>query len=55
MGTAVTIYTNRQSSIATHTVRYSFFSESGLIAVGVEDECAWTPPVSLAAQIPNAT
>ena len=32
-----------------------FFSESGLIAVGVEDECAWTPPVSLAAQIPNAT
>ena len=55
MGTAVTIYTNRQSSIATHTVRYSFFSESGLIAVGVEGECAWTPPVSLAAQIPNAT
>ena len=55
MGTAVTIYTNRQSSITTHTVRYSFFSESGLIAVGVEDECAWTPPVSLAAQIPNAT
>ena len=55
MGTAVTIYTNRQSSIATHTVRYSFFSESGLIAVGVEDECAWTPPVSLATQILNAT
>ena len=55
MGTAVTIYTNRQSSIATHTVRYFFFSESGLIAVGVEDECAWTPPISLAAQIPNAT
>ncbi len=55
MGTVVTIYTNRQNSIATHTVRYSFFSESGLIAVGVEDECAWTPPISLAAQIPNAT
>ena len=55
MGTAVAIYTNRQSGIATHTVRYSFFSESGLIAVGVEGECAWTPPVSLAAQIPNAT
>ena len=55
MGTAVTVYTNRQSSIATHTVRYSFFSESGLIAVGVEDVCTWTPPVSLAAQIPNAT
>ena len=23
--------------------------------MGVEDECAWTPPISLAAQIPNAT
>ena len=55
MGTAVTIYTNRQSSIATHTLRYSFFSSNGTIATGVTDSCTWTPPVSLAAQIPNAT
>ena len=55
MGTAVTIYTNRQSSIATHTIRYSFFSSTGTIATGVTTSCTWTPPVSLAAQIPNAT
>ena len=55
MGTAVTIYTNRQSSVATHTIRYSFFSANGTIATGVTTSCTWTPPVSLAAQIPNAT
>ena len=55
MGTAVTIYTNRQSSIATHTIRYSFFSATGTIATGVTTSCTWTPPVLLAAQIPNAT
>ena len=55
MGTAVTIYANRQSSVATHTVRYSFFSSNGTIATDVMDSCTWTPPVSLAAQIPNAT
>ena len=55
MGTAVTIYTNRQSSVATHTLRYSFFSSNGTIATGVTTSCTWTPPVSLAAQIPNAT
>ena len=55
MGTAVAVYTNRQSSIATHIIRYSFFSSTGTIATGVTASCAWTPPVSLAAQIPNAT
>lgn len=54
MGAAVTIYTNRQSNVATHTLRYSFFSSNGTIATGVTDSCTWTPPVSLAAQIPNA-
>ena len=54
MGTQVTLYTNRQSSAATHTLRYSFFSVNQTIATGVTDSCAWTPPVSLAAQIPNA-
>ena len=54
MGTQVTLYTNRQSSAATHTLRYSFFSVNQTIATGVADSCAWTPPVSLAAQIPNA-
>ena len=54
MGTQVTLYTNRQSSAATHTLRYSFFSVNQTIATGVADSCAWTPPISLAAQIPNA-
>ena len=54
MGSSVTLYTNRQSSAATHTLRYSFFSVNETIATGVADSCAWTPPVSLAAQIPNA-
>lgn len=54
MGTPVTIYTNRQSGIATHTLRYSFFSVNETIAAGVADSCTWTPPISLAAQTPNA-
>lgn len=54
MGSAVTIYTNRQSTAATHTLRYSFFSINQTIATSVTDSCSWTPPVSLAAQIPNA-
>ena len=55
MGSAVTIYTNRQSTAATHTLRYSFFTVNQTIATGVADSTTWTPPVSLAAQIPNAT
>lgn len=54
MGSSVTIYTNRQSASATHTLRYSFFSASGVIANGVTLSTSWTPPVSLASQIPNA-
>lgn len=55
MGTAITITTNRQSTAATHTLRYSFLNASGTIATGVTDSASWTPPVSLAAQIPAAT
>ena len=55
MGTSVTIYTNRQSTAATHTLRYGIGTVTGTIATGVADSCTWTPPVSLAAQIPNAT
>lgn len=54
MGTAMQITTNRQSTEATHTLRYSFFNESGTIGTNVGDSLSWTPPVSLAAQIPNA-
>lgn len=54
MGSAVTIYTNRQSTAATHTLRYSFFTVNQTIATNVTDSTTWTPPISLAAQIPNA-
>jgi hypothetical protein len=55
MGSAVTVYTDRKSTSATHTISYSFGGASGQIASGVGDSVAWTPPVSLAAQIPSAT
>lgn len=54
MGTVMRIATNRQSTAATHTLRYSFFTENGTIATDVGDSYEWTPPVSLAAQIPSA-
>ena len=55
LGNAVTINTNRISTSATHTIKYSFGSASGTIATGVGASTSWTPPVSLAAQIPSAT
>ena len=55
LGSAVTIYTNRQSTATTHTLLYSFGSASGTIASNVGASVSWTPPLSLASQIPNAT
>ena len=55
LGSAVTIYTNRQSTATTHTLLYSFGSTSGTIASNVGASVSWTPPLSLASQIPSAT
>ena len=55
MGSAVTIFTNRQSSATTHTISYWFGNTSGSIATNVGASVSWTPPISLASQIPNAT
>ena len=55
MGSAVTIYTNRPSSAVTHTISYWFGNASGAIATNVGASVSWTPPLSLASQIPNAT
>ena len=55
MGTGVTISTNGQSGAATHTILYTFGGASGTIATDVGDSVAWTPPITLAAQIPSAT
>ena len=55
LGSSVTINTNRLSSSATHTLTYTFGSASGTIATNVGASTSWTPPLSLASQIPSAT
>ena len=55
MGSAVTIYTNRVSTATTHTLLYTFGNVSGTIATSVGSSVSWTPALTLAAQIPNAT
>lgn len=55
MGKSVTISTSAVNSAYRHTLRYSFGSASGTIATGIASSTSWTPPVSLANQIPSAT
>lgn len=54
LGTALTINTNRASTAATHTLTYAFGGTTGTIATDVGSSVSWTPPLSLASQIPNA-
>ena len=54
LGTAVTISTNRASTAATHTLLFSFGSTTETIATGVTDSVSWTPPLSLASELPCA-
>ena len=55
LGSALTIYTNRQSTATVHTISYWFGETSGAIATNVGASVSWTPPLSLASQILNAT
>lgn len=55
MGKSVTINTPAVNSAYKHTLRYSFGGASGTIATGIASSVSWTPPVSLANQIPSAT
>lgn len=55
MGKGVTINTPAVNSAYRHTMRYAFGSASGTIATGIASSVSWTPPVSLANQIPSAT
>ena len=55
MGKGVTINTPAVNSAYKHTLRYAFGSASGTIATGIASSVSWTPPVSLANQIPSAT
>jgi len=57
MGTPITVdLSSRASSSFTHTLRYAFGSATGTIATKTAaTSVQWTPPVSLATQIPAAT
>lgn len=56
MGSAGTITVTRASSSFTHTITYSFGSASGTIVTkSSSTSISWTPPTSLAAQLPNST
>ncbi len=55
VGKSVTINTPAVNSAYRHTLRYAFGSASGTIATGIASSVSWTPPVSLANQIPSAT
>ena len=55
MGKTITINTPAVNSAYRHTLRYAFGSAAGTIATGIASSVSWTPPVSLANQIPSAT
>lgn len=55
MGSATTISIDRASSAFTHTLTYTFGSTTGTIATKTTStSVSWTPPISLASQIPKA-
>ena len=55
MGSATSISISRASSSFTHTLTYTFGSATGTIATKTTSTAvSWTPPVSLASQIPKA-
>ena len=55
MGKSVTISTPAVNNAYRHTLRYAFGGAAGTIATGIASSVSWTPPVSLANQIPSAT
>lgn len=56
MGSATTVTITSASSSFTHTLTYAFGSASGTIAAKTTStSVSWTPPLSLANQIPSAT
>lgn len=55
LGSSVTISLPRASSSFTHTVTYKLGNASGTIGSGLGTSTTWTPPISLASQLPNTT
>ena len=55
MGSPLTISITRYATAFTHTIKYTFGSASGTITTKTSaTSIAWTPPMSLCNQIPNA-
>lgn len=55
LGSSLTINLPRASSSFTHTLKYSFAGASGTIGTGYGTSATWTPPITLANNIPNTT
>lgn len=53
LGSALSIAITRYAAF-THKVTWAFGSKSGTVATAAATSCSWTPPLSLAAEIPNA-
>jgi len=53
-GQPITINTNRADGSFTHTLAWSFGTQSGTIGTGIGASATWTPPLSLLSEIPNA-
>lgn len=56
MGSQLTINISKASSSFTHTLTWQFGNQTGTIASNTSSSSiTWTPPITLASQIPNAT
>lgn len=55
MGTSQTVTISRASTSFTHKVEYTFGSSTTTVSSNATTSVSFTPPVSLASQIPNAT
>lgn len=55
LGNRLTISTGRPSSSYTYTLAYSWGNASGTIATGVGASTTWTPPISMATGVTDAT
>ena len=55
LGQTLTINTKRASSNYTHTIKWSWAGQSGTIGTGIGASTTWTPPVTLANNLINAS
>ena len=57
MGNSITVYTNRQSTLFTHTIKYEWGQTAGQVEIGtgIADSFKWTVPLNFANSIPNST